>query len=263
MTLAHRKDVEVEGKHHMPEFLEQTEHRPWSLPETEWIWRQSWLDLAFIHVPVEAEIIQSRLPEGVRVDVFDESAWLGIVPFQMSGVKRRNLPAFPFMRQFPELNLRTYVVVNDKPGVWFFSLDAASLPLVLGGRLVYGLPYYRARMKMGWENGTCRFESFRRSSSMNMRCQYEPTSEVFYSEAGTFEHWATERYCLYSQKRPSASVCRAEVHHAPWPMQRAEVRIDECSILSAAGFDVSLRDPVCHFSTGVDVVSFPVEQISD
>lgn len=245
----------------MPDFLEKTEHRPWPMPDVEWVWRQSWLDLAFIHVPVPAEVIQDRLPDGVRVDVFDGSAWLGIVPFQMSGVGRRYLPGFPFMRRFPELNLRTYVVVDDKPGVWFFSLDAASLPLVFGGKFVYGLPYYLARMNQRWEDGICSFTSFRRSSPMVMRCQYKPTSEVFYAETGTFEHWATERYCLYSQKRPTANVKRVQVHHAPWPLQQAEVVIEECSILSAAGFDLSLDKPVCHFSTGVDVVSFPVESV--
>ncbi len=106
--------------------LKEIDHRPWPLPASPWKWRQSWLDLAFLHYPVANQELEKRLPAGVELDLYEGTAWLGLVPFMMSGVMRRPFPDMPYFSAFPELNLRTYVVVDGKPGVWFFSLDAHS-----------------------------------------------------------------------------------------------------------------------------------------
>src|SRR5262245_19320311 len=116
--------------------LHVVEHRPWPLPQGEWKWRQSWLDLAFIHYRAEAMSIRAVLPAGIRLQEFDGTAWVGVVPFRMAGVMRRPLPDVPGFSSLHELNLRTYVEVGGKPGVWFFSLDADSSPLVFGGRRI-------------------------------------------------------------------------------------------------------------------------------
>jgi uncharacterized protein YqjF (DUF2071 family) len=240
--------------------LKHVDHRPWPLPGQSWKWRQSWLDLAFIHYRVEAEKIRALLPSGVQLQEFDGTAWVGLVPFRMAGVMCRGLPDVPKFSAFPELNLRTYVEVGGKPGVWFFSLDADSWALVFGGRRFYNLPYFSAGMEHVFDDGWYSISSVRRSGDVRFAARYRPVSEVFYAEQGTFEHWASERYCLYSCS-PKKGIARVEVHHAPWPLQRAEVIIEESGILSAAGFDPIEGDPVCHFSTGVHVVSFGKEVV--
>jgi uncharacterized protein len=116
----------------MHESLRYLDHRPWPLPTTPWAWRQSWLDLAFIHYRVATSALRTIVPAGLTVQEFDGSAWVGLVPFRMAGVMRRGLPDIPGFSMFPKLNLRTYVERDGKPGVWFFSLDAASWPIVLG-----------------------------------------------------------------------------------------------------------------------------------
>ena len=228
--------------------LEHVDHRPWPLPGQPWKWRQSWLDLAFLHYRVDSEKIRALLPPGVQLQEYDGTAWVGLVPFRMAGVMCRGLPDVPKFSAFPELNLRTYVEVGGKPGVWFFSLDADSWAIVFGGRRFYDLPYFSARMEHAFSDGWHSISSVRRVGEARFSARYRPVSEVFYAEQGTFEHWASERYCLYSYSARNG-IARVEVHHVPWPLQRAEVMMDESNMLSAAGIDAIESDPVCHFST--------------
>src|SRR5690606_23097445 len=110
--------------------FQSIEHRPWPLQKSKWIWSLSWLDLAVGHYRIDAKQINHRLPDGLKLQEFDGTAWVGLVPFRMAGVMRRPFPDLPPFTTFPELNLRTYVEKDGKPGVWFFSLDADCRPLV-------------------------------------------------------------------------------------------------------------------------------------
>jgi uncharacterized protein len=240
--------------------LKALEHRPWPLPVGQWLWRQAWLDLAFVHYRVASKKLASLIPSGLQLQEFDGIAWIGLVPFKMSGVMRRPLPDVPLFSRFPELNVRTYVMMDGKPGVWFFSLDAASLPVVLGGRHLYGLPYFYARMRHHWAHGWCHFSSTRWQNSTRFVARYRPSGEVFRAQPGSFEHWATERYCLYSLNK-AGGIARVDVHHVPWPLQKAEIAIEQCELLTAAGINPHSNDPVVHFSSGVEVISFARENI--
>ena len=244
----------------MHPLLRQTAHRPWPLPARRWIWRQSWRDLAFIHYRVDSGLLRRRLPEGLRLEEFDGSAWVGLVPFRMSGVMLRPFPDLPGFSSFPELNLRTYVEADGKPGVWFFSLDADSWPIVYGGSRFYGVPYFHSRMNQekfgGWFEYSCR----RRDGTAGFRGRYRPIAAPFLPQRGSFEHWAAERYCVYSSLARD-QLARTEVHHLPWPMQQAEVEIHESNILTAAGISTADEKPRCHFSTGVDVLTYPLEKM--
>lgn len=245
----------------MHPLLRDTDHRPWPLPPGEWKWRQSWLDLAFLHYRVDGAQLRRRLPRGLHLQEFDGTAWVAVVPFRMAGVMRRPLPDLPFLSSFPELNVRTYVEADGKPGVWFLSLDAASWPVVLAGRRLYGVPYFHARIRQAWSGGWVEYACVRRGGAARFRGRYRPTTEPFYPRRGSFEHWAAERYCLYSQLA-GAGIARTDVHHLPWPLQGAEAEVLEDSVLAAAGIDPLDRRPRCHFSTGVDVLTYPLETMS-
>jgi uncharacterized protein YqjF (DUF2071 family) len=240
--------------------LKTLDHRPWPLPASRWLWRQAWRDLAFVHYRVAVEKLAGLIPSGLQLEQFNGTAWVGLVPFKMSGVMRRPFPDLPLFSCFPELNLRTYVTAGGKPGVWFFSLDAASWPIVLGGRYIYGLPYFSARMQQAWVNGWCYYSSARQPRPARFVARYQPSSNVFQARPGTFEHWATERYCLYSLTK-RGRITRVDVHHAPWPLQAATIAIETCEILTAAGIVPDNNEPVVHFSSGVDVISFAPEHL--
>ena len=121
-------------------------HRPWPPPSRPWALSQRWHDLLFMHWPVEPRALAALVPAPLELQTFDGRAWLGIVPFRMSDVRLRGLPALPWLSAFPELNVRTYTSLDDKPGVYFFSLDASNPLAVWAARFFFHLPYFRARM---------------------------------------------------------------------------------------------------------------------
>jgi len=110
--------------------------------------RQKWHDLLFMHWRIPPQTLRPLIPPALDLDIFEGSAWLGIVPFRMTGVRLRATPSIPGLSAFPELNVRTYIVAGGKPGVWFFSLDAASALAVATARAWFHLPYFRARMSL-------------------------------------------------------------------------------------------------------------------
>jgi uncharacterized protein YqjF (DUF2071 family) len=114
--------------------FERLGHRPWALPSSPWVWRQSWLDLLFAHWPMDAALLQRLVPAPLKVQEFDGTSWVGLVPFRMAGVMRRPLPDLPWISAFPELNVRLYVEHEGKPGIWFLSLDAANQLAVWAAR---------------------------------------------------------------------------------------------------------------------------------
>jgi uncharacterized protein len=240
--------------------LRQIEHRPWPLPHRPWVLQQAWLDLAFLHGRVAAGDVQRRLPRGVRVQEFDGSAWLGLVPFRLAAARPRGVPAAVGLPVFPEFNVRTYVEVGGKPGVWFFSLDADSWPVVLAGRGLFALPYFPACMRHRRDGDRHEVVGERRRGGPAFSARYRPTGVPFLARPGTFAHWATERYCLYTHS-PRLGLSRVEVHHPPWPLQEAEVEMDASALRAAAGFPGEWKDQVVHFSSGVEVVSYPREAL--
>ena len=198
----------------MHPLLQQTSHRPWALPSRPWTVHMRWLDLAFIHCRIDASILERALPSGLALDRYEGEAWLGLVPFRMASVAPRGLPAFPRFSTFPEINVRTYVIADGKPGVWFFSLDADSAPTVFAGRTFLDLPYHLAGIQLTRDADALRFNSVRRRGDAHFRGSYRPVGEVFHATHGSFEHWAAERYCLYSHSPPPDSPCRTKRHAA-------------------------------------------------
>src|SRR5437660_7938168 len=103
--------------------------------------RQAWRTVPFVHWRYPAAALQAQLPDGMTVEEYDGSAWLTLTPLQMRDVRLPAMPAVPRLSVFPETNLRTYVRgPAGRPGVWFFSLDAASTWITIGARLLLGAP---------------------------------------------------------------------------------------------------------------------------
>src|SRR5438067_4030108 len=135
------------------QILQQQEHRPWPLPRSPWIMRQTWNDLLFAHWSLAPEALRPLVPPELTLDLYDGRAWVAVTPFHMTDVAMRGMPPIPALSAFPELNVRTYVTYNGKPGVFFLSLDAFNPPAVWGARLAYRLPYFYARMSVKVEEG--------------------------------------------------------------------------------------------------------------
>lgn len=240
--------------------LGRLDHRPWPLPARAWVWRQSWCELAFAHWAVPLDVIRPLVPAPLEVQRFDGSAWLGIVPFRMEGVMRRPFPDAPGISAFPELNVRTYVEHGGKPGVWFLSLDATNALAVWAARRWFHLPYHRARIELGRRQNALEYRLQRNGSEVAFDATYAALGEGFEAAPGTIEHFLTERYCLYAQ-RPDGAIHRLEVHHLPWPLQRAELELRSSTM--TAPWAIPLSDPpaLVHFARRVDVVLWDAEVV--
>lgn len=224
-----------------------------------------WHDLLFMHWPVKAEVLRHMIPDSLRLDTFDGHAWLGVVPFSMSEVRPRFLPSVGFVSDFPEINLRTYVTADGKPGVWFFSLDAHNPLAVRLARATFGLPYFDARMSSEKYGDTIRYESrrtHRRAPLAEFVGSYRPTAEVEESNPGSLEAFLTERYCLYAPWGKSG-VKRGEIHHTIWPLRRAEAEIETLRMTGQVGITPPKMEPVLHFAERLDVLAWIPRNITD
>ena len=219
--------------------------------------RQTWHDLLFAHWPIPAEQMRALIPAQLTLDTFDGQCWVGVVPFHMSGIRRRGLPFLPGLSRFPELNVRTYVTYARKAGVYFFSLDAANLPAVLAARAFYHLPYFHADMTSHEREGIIDYVSRRYHVPAEFRGRYHPTGETRLATPGSIEHWLTERYCLYTTHR--GQLYRGEIHHAPWPLQTAEAELETNTVAAAAGISLlSDSTPHLRFARRLDVLIWPL-----
>jgi uncharacterized protein YqjF (DUF2071 family) len=235
--------------------FQRLDHRPWPIPSGAWTWRQSWRDLLFAHWPVPASALRPLVPEPLEIQEFAGSSWVGVVPFRMAGVMRRPLPDLPWISAFPELNLRLYVEYQGKPGVWFLSLDATNPVAVWSARRFFHLPYFRADIEHTRQGEEHSYHCRRRSqpSGVEFLARYRPCGAPYEARSGTLEHWLTERYCLYA-RAPAGGLFRGEVHHPPWPLQRAEAEISRNDLLAPHGLSLAERPELLHFSCRIDVV---------
>lgn len=246
--------------------LDRTEHRPYPLPEGSWVLRMRWRDLLFMHWPVPEEILRPLIPPALKLDTFNGSAWLGVVPFRMESIRPRFLPAVPWLSSFPELNLRTYVTHEDRSGLWFFSLDAHNPVAVRLARATFGLPYFDAKMSCGVRRDAVHYRSVRtHKGALPARfvASYRPVGEQFGSRTGTLESFLTERYCLYSAGvNGERHVRRGDIHHQLWPLQRAEVEVEELELTSQIGVTLPETEPLLHYARRLDVVAWAPERIT-
>jgi uncharacterized protein YqjF (DUF2071 family) len=237
-------------------------HRPWPMPARPWVMTQTWHDLLFAHWPIDAAVLQAALPFGLVLDTFQSRAWIGIVPFRMTNVTARGWPNLPRVSAFPELNVRTYVRARGKPGVYFFSLDAASRLAVRAARLLFHLPYFEATMRISASDGAIAYLSRRRDSAGGrpaaFECRYAPAGKPARPVSGTLEHFLTERYCLHTADR-RGRIVTVDIHHPPWPLQPARADFTLNTMAAAAGFQLPDVQPLLHFARRQDVVIWTAE----
>jgi uncharacterized protein YqjF (DUF2071 family) len=229
---------------------------------------QRWNDLLFAHWPVPPAAIAPLIPEGLQVDTYHGSAWLGVVPFWMDRIKFRGIPRIPGTSSFPELNLRTYVREphSGAQGVYFLSLDASNLLAVLCARALFRLPYHWADLRI--EQRRERefwFASRRRLTQPQVlfSARYRglgPTRRLAESRPGSLEYFLTERYCLFTRDRDGYAM-RANVHHVPWPLEEAEADIERNDLAEAVGIRLPNVPPVLHYSRRLAVYVWQLERV--
>lgn len=241
--------------------LRERGHRPWPVPDGPWLMGQTWENLLFAHWPIATEALRPLVPPALALDGFAGSAWVAVTPFEVRGLRLRGTPPLPGLSRFPELNVRTYVTVEGKPGVYFFSLDAGSRLAVAAARRLYHLPYFRAHMRIRASAGWIDFVSRRvGDDEPAFAARYRPGGAASPPARGSLEHWLTERYCLYTLD-DQGRVRRGEIHHPPWPLQPAHAEIERNTMARPLRIDLP-GEPRVHFARRQDVVVWPPARAS-
>jgi uncharacterized protein YqjF (DUF2071 family) len=230
---------------------------------------QRWAKLLFLHWVVPADSLRPLLPPGLELDTFEDRAYIGLVPFTMTGVRPAGTPSFPPLSNFHETNVRTYVHRGGRdPGVWFFSLDAANAFAVRLARVWFKLPYFYARMRLSEEAGSAPdthrvcYSTERLWPDPVPACcsvRYEPTGPVAPAKVGTLEHFLVERYILYATAR--GRLFSGHVHHPAYPLQTAVVSDLKESMIAAAGVTRPDTPPLVHYAREVRVHIFGLKAI--
>jgi uncharacterized protein YqjF (DUF2071 family) len=243
--------------------LDHRAHRPWEIPERSWLMGQSWLDLLFAHWRVDRAALERVVPPQLPIDEIDGSAWIGVTPFEVRALRLRMSAPAPFLSSFPELNVRTYVTVAGKPGIYFLSLDAGSRLAVEAARRAYRFPYFRADMRIERDGEEVRYLSSRRvdgdGPAASLEATYRPEGPEFNAAPDSLDWKLIERYCAYTLDT-SGAVLRAEIHHPPWGLRAA--RADIAAEGMTRPFDISLAgEPLLHLARAQDVVIWPHERV--
>jgi len=234
-----------------------------SVPAGQWVMKMAWHDLLFAHWPMSCDELRPLVPRGLRLDKYDGRAWIGVIPFHMTGIRMRHLPGFPGASAFPEINVRTYVTDADgkNPGVWFCTLDATSRLAIAVARRWYHLNYQPAHIDCRQtSDGWIDYRSRRLTDEAAFEVAYRPVGEVGYPRCCTFEHFLTERYCMYSQDR-AGGLWRAEIHHAPWELHAAEAQITSNTMLDGLGLKLPTTTPRLLYSKRCEALAWTPRRI--
>lgn len=242
--------------------LRTVQHRPYPLPRTPWIMHQTWNELLFAHWPIAASVLRPLVPACMELDQFEHTCWIGVVPFHMSDVRPRGCPPVPGLSTFPELNVRTYVVVQSIPGVYFFSLEAGNPIAVALARSLFHLPYFNAQMESIRQGDTIHYTSHRTHRSApaaDYQAHYRPIAPIEMASPDSLEVWFTERYALYTTA--GTRLYRGDIHHVPWPLQVAEMECIHNTMLDPHGIQLPQTRPLLHYAQRQDVLIWPLQHV--
>lgn len=242
------------------EIVARVKHRLWPVPSLPWIMFQSWQDLLFASWPLPALKLQLLVPRELEIDTFERSAWVSLVPFRMVDLHFRDVPPLPGDNSFPELNFRTYVKVEDRPGVYFFSIECSNVIADWVARHFFSMPFMRSKIKFFTQDGSFVFESTRAQSdapAARFVCNYRPIGEPFQAQPGSLEAFLVERYSLFFVKDQGA-IYRGDIQHSPWNLQEAAAEFQVNTIATAAGIELPVTPPHLLFSSKTDTLVWPV-----
>jgi uncharacterized protein YqjF (DUF2071 family) len=244
--------------------LDERDHRPWPIPHAPWIMGQTWERLLFAHWRVPEDRLREVVHPKIPLDTFDGSAWIGVTPFTVTGFHVRGTPPPPGVSSFHEINVRTYATIDGKPGIYFISLDAASRLAVETARRAYRIPYFEADIGVEHDDDAnrirCTHERTQKDGpAAGFAAEYEPAGAVYNAEPGSFDYWMAERYCLYTVD-DDQRVLRGDIHHPPWPLQPADLKIAHNTMGNQVGIELE-GEPTAHFARRQDVVFWPISPI--
>jgi len=234
------------------------------------IMHQKWGKLLFMHWQIDEKLLRPLIPSQLEIDTFDGSAWIAVAPFTMWDIRALPpfLPPVPGLSAAHELNVRTYVYLDNVPGVWFFSLDCNSATAVLAARAFYHLPYYKAEIELKEEHESAE-HSLNRSIYYSLVRTDDPPAQFYgswkvgeklpTSQPDSLEFFLTERYCLYSEH--DGNLYRGRIRHNPWPLRKAELLSLNSTMIESHGLPTPQANPLLHYCEELSVDLWPLKRV--
>jgi uncharacterized protein YqjF (DUF2071 family) len=224
---------------------------------------QNWGKLLFLHWRVDPNLIRHLVPDALELDLYGDSAWIGIVPFTMWDIRAFPpfAPPFPGLDEMHELNVRTYVHYNGVPGVWFFSLDVNSLIAAKTARAFFHLPYHHADIEFSGKR-SLKFRAARTQGAEAMfRAAWTLGDPLPKAQPGSRDFFLTERYCLYAES--DGDLYRARIYHDPYPLQKATLKSYETNLFDVNRLPTPKTEPIIHYAEEVNTDIWYLESVDD
>jgi len=236
-------------------------HLPFNMPLRKHSLVQKWRHLTFMHWEVKPDILSDIIPKGIELDLFEGKAYIGLIPFLMKDVHPRFL--FPISRisNFPEFNIRTYVRVDNKPGVYFLTLDAQSYITCLYAPYAFGLPYNYSKGMIKVDKNKYFWDSKRKSKGFELSGSSTAIGKAIIPKKGSIEAFLFERYCLFSLR--NNKICIGFTKHNPWSLYKAhaDLKINNLTKSFQLGIENLLEPELIHMSDGVYVNAWSLQII--
>jgi uncharacterized protein YqjF (DUF2071 family) len=221
-------------------------------PEGNPIMHQRWEDLLFLHWPVSPELLRPLIPAPLEIDTFEDKAWIGITPFELTDLHITSMPPIPGLSSFHECNVRTYVHLAGTPGIWFFSLDASKLVPAIAARIFFMLPYFKAQIDFVRRTGEYAFALTRNGPpATEFRATWRAGLRLRDPDQDSLTFFLVERYCYFSIRDSVPYICR--IYHHPWILDEAHLGACDSTMTSAAGIPEPSAQPLAHFSKSLNV----------
>lgn len=226
---------------------------------------QEWNRLTALHWRYPADVIAPTLPDGLRVDTYDGSAWIGVIPFHLQRIAFRRTPVIPYLGSFPEANVRTYVIdPHGRRAIWFYSLDINRLGSTVVARARYGLPYCWGRSAVHYDEKRVNYRFDRwvpRRPNAHFAAEVEIGAPISPTRVTELEHFLSARWGMATMR--SGRLYYGSVYHQRWPLHRAELISLDQTVIEAAGLPTPEGEPDVLYSPGVQVAIGQLELMVD
>ncbi len=103
------------------------------------VMRQNWRDLLFLHWPFPPEVVRPLVPPALDLDLFAGNAYVGLVPFTMTGVRPVACPPVRGLSSFHETNVRTYVHYQGRSPGFRLNFQNSTRSRCCNHILLYGI----------------------------------------------------------------------------------------------------------------------------
>ena len=230
-------------------------------PRGQPVMHQKWGKLLFMHWRIDPNLLRPLIPAPLQIDTFDDSAWIAIIPFTMWDIRAfpPYVPAVPGLNAMHELNVRTYVHMDETPGVWFFSLDCSNAAAVFSAQTFFYLPYFNAAISLEQQDARIGYSLQRTEEpTATFAATWNLGSPLPQSAPGSLEFFLTERYCLFTAHK--GKIYRARIHHPPWPLQTATLQSHSSKMIEVLNLPKPKEAPVLHYAEEIAVDIWMLEK---